>query len=158
MLKENGIHCLKISQIYFTSPWGFESKNEFLNMVLLARTFLSPWELLLTLKKIETKLGRKSVVLKSDFRKKRYEDRVIDIDIIFYENEIIKTKILRIPHPLTLERAFVLIPALEVAPNWIHPEVKKTLKEIFTEKQKELLLQKINPLEPEKAPYFLEIF
>ena len=70
MLKENGIHCLKISQIYFTSPWGFESKNEFLNMVLLARTLLSPWELLLTLKKIETKLGRKSVVLKSDFRKK----------------------------------------------------------------------------------------
>ncbi len=64
-------------------------------------------------------------------RKKDYEDRVIDIDIIFYENYIIEGQTLKIPHPLANQRDFVLFPALEIIPDWIHPVLKKSIKEIY---------------------------
>ena len=94
-------------------------------MILLGETPLSPWALIFEIKKIESRMGRK---LK---RKNTYEDRIIDIDIIFYEDLIINSKSLIIPHPYMHKREFVIIPSLEVISNWIHPVFKKSLIEIY---------------------------
>ncbi len=115
-----------VSSLYENPPVGFESKNMFLNAVLVGRTFLSPFALLAEVKKIEALLGRK-VVQENFF----YEDREIDIDIIFYEDQIIKTPALMIPHPLAHLRAFVLKPACEVVPFWIHPVLKEPLEYLY---------------------------
>lgn len=124
-LKELPLKIIKTSMIYETQPWGFESPYPFLNMVLLGETFLSPWALILEIKKIEAKMGRK---LKKE---KFYEDRIIDIDIIFYENLVIESKSLTIPHPHMHEREFVIFPSLEVIPHWIHPVFRKSIIELY---------------------------
>ncbi len=142
MLNQHGILCKKLSKIYLTAPWGFQSPNYFYNAVMLGETVLSPWELILTLKKIEMIMGRKL----NDFSYKKYRDRIIDIDIIFYENIIIKNNFLKIPHPLMLERAFVMIPSLEIIPNWVHPEVNKTVKQLVEENKEIYSYQYIKPI------------
>ncbi len=124
-----------ISSLYETPPVGFESQNRFINAALIGRTSLSPFALLVEIKKIEALLGRK--IIKKPFF---YEDRKIDIDIIFYENEIIKTTVLMIPHPLAHLRAFVLKPACEIAPFWVHPILKVPLECLY------LRLKKLNNL------------
>ncbi len=96
-------------------------------MVLLGETSLSPWALIFEIKKIEAKMGRKVK------RKEKYEDRVIDIDIIFYENLIIESKSLTIPHPYMHKRDFVILPSLELIPQWVHPLLKKSIQEIYRE-------------------------
>jgi len=96
-------------------------------MVLLGETFLSPFALIFEIKKIEAKMGRKIE------KKIYYEDRVIDIDIIFFEDLVIESKTLTIPHPHMHKRDFVILPSLEVIPNWIHPVLKKSILEIYKE-------------------------
>ncbi len=122
------LKIIKLSRIYKSKPWGFQSSNFFLNIILLGETSLSPWALIFEIKKIESKMGRK--LLK---RKNTYEDRIIDIDIIFYEDLIIDSKTLTIPHPYMHKRDFVIIPSLEVISNWVHPILKKPLIEIYKE-------------------------
>ncbi|NPA39114.1 MAG: 2-amino-4-hydroxy-6-hydroxymethyldihydropteridine diphosphokinase [Thermodesulfobacteria bacterium] len=122
-----GCKVEKISEFYKTLPWGYASKNQFLNIVALISTIYSPWELLLELKKIEMSLGRDLST------KKAYQDRIIDIDIVFYEDQRIEQNFLKIPHPYAHLRGFVVIPALEVIPNWIHPTQNKSIKTIFEE-------------------------
>ena len=126
-LKKLPLRIIKSSKIYETKPWGFKSSNLFLNMVLLGETSLSPWALILEIKKIEAKMGRKLR------KEKLYEDRIIDIDIIFYENLIISSESLIIPHPHMHEREFVMLPSLEIAPSFLHPIFKKSIAELYKE-------------------------
>ena len=121
-----------LSSFIETEPWGFESQNSFLNCVVAFRTTLPPMELLETTEKIERELGRTA---KSNGGV--YHDRIIDIDILLYGNEIINTERLTVPHPLMHERDFVLTPLCEIAPQAIHPVIGKSIAEI-----KELYVQK----------------
>ncbi len=109
------------SSIYQTEAWGVTDQPAFLNQALVVQSTSSPQFLLTQLKKIELRLGRK-------LREKWYQ-REIDIDIIFYDNEIVNSERLTIPHPLYKERNFVLIPLLEIIPEWIDPISKLTVNE-----------------------------
>ena len=113
----------KSSSIYETEPWGLKDQPRFLNQVILVETKLAPKELLLHMKTIEQKMGRKKTV--------RYGPRLIDLDILFYDDLIMKTPDLIIPHPHITERAFVLVPLAEIAPNMIHSQPNKTIRELL---------------------------
>jgi len=104
---------LKKSSIYKSPPWGFESQNSFYNMCVRIETRKSPEALLKSLQDIEMKMGRE--------RAEEYIDRIIDIDILFYDRLVIESPVIRIPHPGISERLFVLEPMLEIDPELIHP-------------------------------------
>jgi deoxyguanosine kinase len=108
----------KISSVYQTPSWGFEGEN-FFNICIKVSTYQQPEVLLSSLLEIEQELGR----LRSS--EKGYQNRKIDIDILLFDDEIIFSKLLIVPHPKMLERKFVLIPLAEIAPNELHP-IKKT--------------------------------
>lgn len=114
------------SSLYLTEPWGFESQNMFLNAVCEVETDLSPRELLSFTQLIERKIGRKT---KS--HEGIYEDRIIDIDILLYGNEIINLPDMVIPHPLMTERKFVMQPLAEIAPNLHHPTLGDTILHLY---------------------------
>lgn len=103
------------SSYYQTQALGFESDNFFLNAVVLVETNLLPLRLLAITQQIEKLLGR--TVKSSGF----YSDRVIDIDILLYDDRVVDLPELKIPHPLITERDFVLYPLLEIAPTLVHP-------------------------------------
>jgi 2-amino-4-hydroxy-6-hydroxymethyldihydropteridine diphosphokinase len=113
-----------VSSVYQTEPWGFESENQFLNMVIGAETDLSPSELLGKILMVESHLGRKRYG-------KKYSSRIIDIDILLYDNGIIDDKALKIPHPHLHERKFVLVPLAEIAPDLIHPIFRKSITSLL---------------------------
>lgn len=120
--KQAGI-VLKKSAVYETAAWGITDQNLFLNQVLLVSTSLPPQELLHTLLHIEQELGRKRIM--------KMGPRIIDIDILFYNNEIISTPVLTVPHPQIANRRFVLTPLNEIAPGFIHPGLQKTIAELL---------------------------
>jgi 2-amino-4-hydroxy-6-hydroxymethyldihydropteridine diphosphokinase len=97
-----------ISSVYETEPWGFESENSFLNMVIKVETGLLPLELLRVIQELEKKMGRTK---KYAFG---YQDRIIDIDIIFYDNLVYESEDLKLPHPHYKERNFVVEPLKEL--------------------------------------------
>lgn len=109
-----------ISSIYETEPWGFESKNSFFNMVICIETTLSPTQLLVTTQEIEKELGRTE---KTD--QGSYKDRIIDIDLIMYDDLEINTPKLTLPHPHMNERPFVMEPLCEIAPKFRLKHQKK---------------------------------
>ncbi len=112
---------LNVSSFYQSRAWGFNSENDFLNAALLVNTDLMPVELLEKAKQIERKMGRaakKSI---------NYIDRIIDIDILFYDRQIIDMPKLKIPHPLIQMRDFVLVPMAEIAPKLIHPVLNESI-------------------------------
>lgn len=111
----------KVSPVYETEPVGSINQPRFLNMVCEAYTRLEPTQLLALAKGIETKLGRTG---------KSSESRPIDIDILFYGDQVIDTPELVIPHPRLHQRAFVLIPLAEIAPELVHPVMGKTVMEL----------------------------
>lgn len=114
---------LKISAIYETPSWGFDG-GDFYNACLCLSTELAPAEVMTKILEIEVSLGR----VRND--QKGYQDRIIDIDIIFYENEIIATDLVKLPHPLAHERKFVMEPLCDIAPSKIHPTYKKTISQL----------------------------
>jgi 2-amino-4-hydroxy-6-hydroxymethyldihydropteridine diphosphokinase len=103
------------SAFYASKPWGFDSENEFLNAVILIETNLPPFILLAKTQEIERELGRTAKSASG------YADRLIDIDILLYDNVIIDELTLKIPHPLITERDFVLIPLVQIAPDLVNP-------------------------------------
>ena len=119
-LNQSGEVNLK-SSVSKSKAWGFESDNEFKNQAISYKTELSPINLLEKTQLIENKLGRKKL------NKKGYEDRVIDIDILFCGSLILESKKLTIPHPKLHLRSFTLDPLLEIAPNFTHPKLMKTI-------------------------------
>ena len=114
------------STVYETEPWGFEDAHPFLNQLIIVETLLSPSEVLDEIKLIEIDMGRTKSSL-------QWSSRIIDIDILFYEEIILKETDLTIPHPRLHERRFVLEPLLEANPEFIHPLTKKSVKELYSE-------------------------
>jgi len=113
----------KQSSVYVTEPWGFDSEL-FWNQALIAKTTLNPHEILLQTQLIEKLMGR---VKKSD----HYEARVMDIDLLFYNDLVLNTPDLTLPHPKMGDRKFVLIPLNEIAPNKCHPVSGLKVKEML---------------------------
>jgi 2-amino-4-hydroxy-6-hydroxymethyldihydropteridine diphosphokinase len=115
------------SSFYATAPWGFLSPNEFINIAVAVTTSLEPATLLDMLQNIERNAGRQA---KS---RNEYEDRPLDIDILFYDDKVLQTERLTIPHPHLHRRLFVLIPLAEIAPLAIHPVLQKTVSDLLLE-------------------------
>lgn len=111
------------SPIYETPPWGITDQSAFLNMALKGETLLAPLALLSLLKRRETQLGRTPSI--------RYGPRQIDMDILFYDSLILDTPELVIPHPRLQERAFALVPLADIAPDYYHPVLEKTVREML---------------------------
>ncbi len=123
LIEKNGIVIKKQSRMYETAPCGLKGQPKFINMAVEVETDKKPEELLRVLKEIEKEIGRTETV--------KWGPRVIDLDIIFYNDLILKTQDLEIPHPYMHERAFVLKPLCEIAPDKKHPVIKKTVKEML---------------------------
>ena len=114
---------LKVSSLYETEPVGYKDQPWFLNLVCSVETDLSPRALLELAKTIEKNLGRKPTL--------RFGPRLIDIDILFYDGLVLDSPDLVIPHPRLAERAFVLVPLKEIAPNLVHPLLEATIEELW---------------------------
>ena len=120
--------CTAQSTFIETAPWGFDSDNAFLNCAVAFKTELPPQELLDTTERIERELGRTTKSAGGI-----YHDRTIDIDILLYGEEVMETPRLTIPHPLMHLRDFVLEPLEQIAPEVVHPTLKKSIHLLATE-------------------------
>lgn len=117
---------VSLSAFYATAPWGFTSDNAFLNAAVCAETSLPPLEILSITQSVEQEMGRTHKSVNGE-----YKDRVIDIDLLLYDDLILDTPTLKLPHPLMQERAFVMEPLAEIAPDVLHPVLKKTMQELY---------------------------
>ena len=125
-LNDSAGTVVSCSAIYETEPWGFQTENNFLNMVISISTRLKPDMLLKRLMEIEAELGRVRTG-------EGYTSRTIDIDILLYEDLIINKPDLKVPHPLIRERKFVLVPLCDIAADLVHPVFKKTFAVLLKE-------------------------
>lgn len=130
LIIKNGIHVIEESSIYETEPWGKSDQDWFLNIILQVNSTLSPEKLLEKLLEIELELGR--------VREEKWGERCIDIDILYYNNEILKSDRLQIPHAGIPKRRFTLIPLVEMCPLELHPELSKNQMEMLAECTDEL--------------------
>lgn len=131
---------ISFSSVYETEPWGFQSDDVFWNQVLKMETELLPQEVLSKTQEIEQDLGR--------IRKEnRYDSRMIDIDILFYGDQIIKQEDLIVPHPRIQERKFTLVPLCEIAPELVHPVLKKSIGQLLKECTDQLKVKIVSDLE-----------
>lgn len=115
---------LAYSSVYETEPWGFQAGEDFLNMVLKLKTALNPKELLRCILSIELEMGRVRVA-------NQYSSRIIDIDILLYEDLIVDDEELTIPHPRLHDRKFVMVPLCEIDAGFVHPVLKKSLADLL---------------------------
>ncbi len=120
----DGCEIIRTSAFYETEPWNMESEAWFVNAVVELKTSLTPHQLLTECQRIEGQLGRKPS------SNGAYEDRTIDIDILFYKKEIISDDDLIVPHKFLHLRAFTLVPLLELIPDFEHPVLHKTISEL----------------------------
>jgi 2-amino-4-hydroxy-6-hydroxymethyldihydropteridine diphosphokinase len=125
LLEAGNIIVKKRSSMIESEPWGMEDQPKFINMAVEIETDLEPEQLLSLLKRIEFEIGRRPA--------ERWGAREIDLDILLYDDLIIKTPELEIPHLHIAERGFVLKPLAEIAPDKIHPVLKKSIKDLFSQ-------------------------
>lgn len=128
----------KQSALYASEAWGFDSKEEFLNVVIEIHTRLSPHALLKTLQDIEKQAGRKRE------QNSGYTSRTLDIDILFFDEVIMDTTELVIPHPRLHQRRFTLEPLYEIAPGFIHPGLKTPISTLLKNCKDQLAVKKMN--------------
>ncbi|WP_339918867.1 2-amino-4-hydroxy-6-hydroxymethyldihydropteridine diphosphokinase [uncultured Flavobacterium sp.] len=159
---ENVKHCIelihqeigtviKVSRIYETPSWGFDS-DAFYNCALVLHTFTSAHKILTQALKIEKKLGR----IRTD--EKGYQSRLIDIDLIAYDEEIIDSEKLQVPHPLMQDRKFVLLPIQDLNLDWKHPVLKKSISELVDISSDQSVCQAIETVESPLQSIALEQF
>lgn len=128
LLKDTpGITVLDISSIYETEPVGYKDQEWFANAVIKIETDLEPHDLLIECMRIEKQLGRDRST------EERWGPRTLDLDILFYDDRIIAEEDLRIPHPRMHERAYALVPMLELDPDFVHPIIGKTVIDLHNE-------------------------
>lgn len=123
LISERIGHIVKASGLYETQAWGKEDQPDFLNQALEVATSMRPTALLQAVLAIEQEIGRQ--------RGEKWDARTIDIDILFYNAKVLKTKDLEIPHPFLHERNFALVPMLEIAPFKRHPVLKQNILELY---------------------------
>lgn len=123
LIKSSGIEITKKSKLYETEPYGYKEQPSFLNGALEVETDLSCKELLNRLLEIELEIGR--------VRELKWGPRIIDLDIVFFNDEIYEEENLRVPHPDMHNRSFVLKPLNDICPDYIHPVYKKSVKELL---------------------------
>jgi len=111
------------SKVYETPPWGYAEQEKFYNQVLRVQTYLEPEPLLKHLKRLEVALGRKVSFQNGP--------RLIDIDILFYDDRVLNTPVLDIPHPHVHARGFVLLPMMDIAPDFVHPVTQRSVREML---------------------------
>lgn len=121
------ITIVRTSAFYESEPWNMNTKNWFVNAVVEIKTQYSPQELLLACQRVECQLGRTPI------EKGQYQDRTIDIDILFYNKEIINEENLTIPHKYVHLRAFTLVPMMELNSDFVHPVLHKTIEEMHND-------------------------
>ena len=119
-------NVVSLSAFYATAPWGFSSENSFLNAAVCVETTLLPLQVLEETQRIERELGRTEKSVNG-----LYADRLIDIDLLLYDDRVMDAEGLILPHPLMTERRFVMEPLSEIAPDVVHPVLHKTMKELF---------------------------
>ena len=136
-ITDNIGYCIKKSALYSSKAWGFESDDLFYNQVLIVETEYSAHDTLLRCQAIENKCGRVR------HEQAGYESRTIDIDILYFNNDIIETDDLTIPHPLLHKRKFALVPLCEVLPEYIHPILLTSNKNLLANCEDEGLVEKV---------------
>lgn len=122
---EAGI-ILRCSPLFETEPWGFETEQQFLNLALELDTLLSPHELLQKCLEIESRLGRIRT-----HTQKGYQSRTIDIDLLFFGNELVSDERLTLPHPHLQKRRFILEPLAAIAPDFVHPVLGQSIQQLL---------------------------
>lgn len=127
-IEEKGMKVKKQSLLYETEPWGVREQPDFINMAIEVETDLPPDKLLQIVKEIEKEMGRTETY--------KWGPRIIDIDILLYDDLIYETSDLKIPHPFMHERDFVLRPLSEIAPDKVHPVLNKTISELLQNLQR----------------------
>lgn len=128
----------QVSAVYETASWGYESESTYYNQVVVLNTHFSPMEVLDITQEIECRLGRLSKTVGGV-----YSDRPIDIDILFYDQEVVEEECLIIPHVHIAARRFVLVPLCDVCPEFIHPQTKKSMQELLLECPDDLMVKRI---------------
>ena len=138
LLRGRAGEVTRVSGLYETAPWGNVVQPHYLNQAIELLTELTPAKLLKTTQRIEEELGR--------IRQTKWGARIIDIDILFYEDHIVATPTLTIPHPHIHRRNFVMVPMLDIAPQWQHPVFKKTIEELYRASEDELKVERVERL------------
>lgn len=135
MINDEAGIVMRCSHTYDTEAWGFRAESRFTNQVLVVDTDLTPEQLLAVVQSIEARMGRDREREKElkERSGERYCSRVIDIDILFYDDRVINTPDLVVPHPLLHERAFVLRPLCELMRDRIHPVLGKSMGQLYAE-------------------------